>query len=66
MDGALTCVGIVLPEEIYNASKSLRSPPIGATVGDFINGTYDPWNGYKPNEFETALVDKLNTYPLAR
>ncbi len=66
LDGALTCVGIILPEEIYNASKSLRSPPIGATVGDFLNGTYDPWNGYKPNEFELALVDKLNTYPLAR
>lgn len=72
LDGALTCVGIVLPEEIYNASKALREGLKGdplqlltqAVKGDM--SALDPWNGYKPTMWEQELAARLNNYGLAR
>lgn len=72
LDSALTTVGIVLPEEIYNASKALREGPKGdpmqlltqAVKGDMSG--LDPWNGYKPSMWEQELAARLNNYGLAR
>lgn len=72
LDGALTCIGIILPEEIYNASKALREGPKGdpmqlltqAVKGDMTG--LDPWNGYKPTMWEQELAARLNNYGLAR
>ena len=72
LNQALTCVGIILPEEIYNASKSLREGPKGnpsellskAIAGDMSG--LDPWNGYKPTMWEQELAARLNNYGLAR
>lgn len=57
LDGAITTVGIILPEEIYNAAKAFREAPVPGV---------DPWNGYKATVFELELATKLNNYGLAR
>lgn len=72
LDGALTCVGIILPEEVYNAARALREGPKGdpmqlltqAVKGDMSG--LDPWNGYKPTMWEQELAARLNNYGLAR
>lgn len=72
LDSALTCAGIILPEEIYNASRALREGPKGdpmqlltqAVKGDMTG--LDPWNGYKPTMWEQELAARLNNYGLAR
>lgn len=72
LDGALTTVGIILPEEIYNAAKALREGPKGdpmqlltqAVKGDMSG--LDPWNSYKPTMWEQELAARLNNYGLAR
>lgn len=71
LDSALTTVGIVLPEEIYNAAKALREGP-KSDPSDSIEraiagaSTFDPWNGYKPSTWEQEMAIKLNNYSLAR
>jgi hypothetical protein len=61
LDGALTCVGIILPEEFYEAAKEIRNgvPPT------------DQW-AVAPNYFklqtdwERAMAQRLNIYGMAR
>ncbi|MDE1829264.1 MAG: hypothetical protein KGI25_02965 [Thaumarchaeota archaeon] len=57
LDGALTCVGIILPEEFYEAAKELRTiTPNSETP--FLNKLQTDW--------ERALAARLNNYGLAR
>ena len=73
LDGAITCVGIVVPEKIYVASSDLRYNR---------NGEYNPetqilkvvqkddtlryaWNEHSLTPYEMALRQKLNEYGLA-
>lgn len=65
-DGLLTCVGIVLPEKIYEAAKALRDGNIGAeqivvtgswSPEDDITWTYTKW--------EHGLCLELNKYGMA-
>jgi hypothetical protein len=61
LDGATTCVGIIVPENIYEASKVLSSRP-----KDFVFYQHDVWGSHKPTGFEVELATRLNTYGLAR
>ena len=73
LDGAITCVGVVVPEKIYTASSDLRYNR---------NGEYNPetetlkvvqkddslryaWNEYSLTPYEMMLCQKLNEFGLA-
>ena len=63
--GALTCVGIVLPERIYETASLIRQDPTvlsvindtGELVSDKIHWTFNSW--------EAKLLPELNNYSLA-
>lgn len=58
--GALTAVGIVLPEEVYNAAKVIRDSK-GQTP------LVPVWPvGYNPTNWEQSMALRLNDYGLAR
>lgn len=66
LGGALTCVGIVLPEKIYEMSAMIRSDP--ALLEDLlINGSYtaEDLTVWTYNGFEIKLIQELNNYGLA-
>lgn len=76
LDGALTCVGIILPEYIWEGARQLReSPRAGAQLSMRESGHVE-WspggNTSKPLErqditkWEFELICRLNTYGLAR
>lgn len=56
--GALTCVGIILPEKIYEAAKAVRN----------IDGsdTMPAWNGHTPSNWEFEMAIRLNNYGMAK
>lgn len=56
-DGCLTCVGIILPEEFYEAAKELRT--INANVPT-------PFLAKLQSDWERELAARLNNYGLAR
>lgn len=57
-DGALTSVGIILPEAIYEAAKAARTIDGSSTL---------IWaNGYIPKKWEIEMAARLNNYGLAR
>lgn len=65
LDGALTCVGIVLPEKIYETASEMRKDPelleeirqYGCCAGDF--------GAWEFSKFEFELMQELNNYGLA-
>jgi hypothetical protein len=61
--GALTSIGIILPEEIYGAAKELRTAP-GYITGKDSKGMM--YNGYELSQYELELAQRLNNYGLAR
>lgn len=66
LDGALTCVGIVLPEKIYEAAKALREGNIAAEQIP-VQESWSPEDGitwyYTKWEYELCL--ELNKYGMA-
>ena len=71
MNGMMTCVGIILPEKIYETARAVRSKegelfpiPIDQPTkyafcrNDFPNEYFTPW--------EVELIKFLNSCPLAR
>jgi len=71
MNGMMTCVGIILPERIYEAARAVRSKegeffpvPIDQPTkyafcrNDFPTEDFTPW--------EVELIKLLNSCPLAR
>ena len=65
LDGALTCVGIVLPEKIYEtASMIRRTPELGDDIQKYGScaGEFGPLEFSK---FEFELMLELNKYGLA-
>lgn len=67
LDGALTCVGIVLPEEFYEGAKEVRSIPIDPAMiskTDDIPGAFN-YNKLQPG-WERSLAFRLNNYQLAK
>lgn len=71
LNGALTCVGIVLPEKIYsNAAKMRENRKLRFTLTvDFkyhIVYEYDSnYDGESFTSFEVELIERLNGYRLA-
>ena len=67
LDGALTSVGIILPEEIYNAAKNLRGPSLQTPVCDIYHDPeFQVWGEYKPSAWEREMAERLNNYGLAK
>jgi hypothetical protein len=69
LGGALTCVGIVLPEKIYETAALIRKDPtlIEMITNDgFVSAVYtgadEDWSF---NGFELKLIQELNNYSLA-
>ena len=73
LDGALTCVGIVLPEEIYEVAKEVRNSRgnYGRAMVDSFND-YGEWtakydgNNHNFGKWQVWLINELNNYGLAR
>ena len=71
LDGALTCVGIILPDKIYELAKLIRDPEEFKIIehsvvnsGDWlVNSDGLVWEYTK---WEWDLVKRLNDYGLAR
>ncbi len=67
LDGALTCVGIVLPEKIYETAKLLREGGIDNTFLDHVvfnpNNPEEEWTFSK---WEMKLMDELNKHGMAQ
>ncbi len=61
LDGALTCVGIIIPEEFYEGAKELRT--FGTPLLAQMNG---PNYAKLQNRWEWAFAERLNNYGLAR
>lgn len=74
LDGALTCVGLVLDEKIYGASRMLRGPDgreFAETVENEGYGIIVCDDGvstreYDYSKFEYQLAQRLNKYGLAK
>jgi len=71
LDGALTCVGIILPEKIYDLAKLARDPDEFKIIehsvtssGEYVDPNFDVKWEY--NKWEWDLVKRLNQYGLAR
>lgn len=67
LDGALTCACIVLPERIYAMAEILRNARYSEMeqIIDTINktGKHGDWSF---NRWEMKLIERLNTFGLAR
>lgn len=61
LDGALTCVGIILPEEFYEGAKELKT--FGTSLLAQENG---PNYAKLQNVWEWTFVSRLNNYGLAK
>lgn len=57
LDGALTCIGIILPEEFYEAAKELRTMDANSP-SPFLDKLETVW--------ERDFAARLNNYGLAR
>ena len=57
MNGMMTCVGIILPERIYEFAKEMRETPDLATGGTRFRDFTD---------WEIELIKLINSRPLAR
>jgi len=73
LDGALTCVGIVLPEKIYEGAAVLRSAPSTlqskiltdeGTITLFSNTGVSRVEEY--TKWEAKFMNKLNTFGMAK
>lgn len=63
LDGALTCVGIVLPEKIYKLSAYLRQAPI---VGTAEWEEFDDIRLRRTTVYEQFLAERIGEYGLAK
>ena len=74
LDGALTCVGIVVPDAIYETAaevRSLRGYGSRDTIAEFNElGTWTqpehPHVSYTFTKFQVWLINELNKYGLAK
>jgi len=65
LDGALTCIGIILPEFLYEAASQLRQNPRATRASrvELVPGL-DYFSDL--TEWEWTLINKLNEFGLAR
>lgn len=71
LNGCLTCVGIIIPEEIYNAAQLVRTKNatildigLGFPWGKYIESTTESEN-YELTNWEFGLVERINSCGLA-
>lgn len=62
LDGALTCVGIVVPEKVYELSSYIRIPPEVGSEG------WEHYQRFKNSSsmYDLFLAERLNEYGLAK
>ena len=71
LDGALTCVGIVIPDALYDTAAEVRATRRDRDRIDNFND-YGEWlsdNGmqtYTFTRFQVWLINEINKYPLAK
>ena len=74
LDGALTCVGIVVPDAIYDTAQEVRNSRgnFGRTkvegfndYGEWVSEGATPVN-YMFTRFQVWLINEMNKYPLAK
>ncbi len=67
LDGALTCVGIVLPEKIYVTSNMVRNDEVNKDqlYDGVVFNPNDPEIEWSFSPWEINLVQELNEYSLA-
>ena len=73
LNGALTCVGIILPEEVYEIAAEVRRSfgPQGRSNVDNFND-YGEWDAEYDGKLHTFdkwhvwLINEINKYPLAK
>ena len=63
LDGALTCVGIILPEEFYEGAKEVRE--FAGPLGALTSPTARYFKKLQPG-WEQGMAIRLNNYGLAR
>lgn len=63
LDGALTCVGIILPEEFYEGAKELKN--LGGPYGAIMDQQGTHFKKLQPG-WEQAMAMRLNNYSLAK
>lgn len=68
LDGALTCVGIVIPEHIYSFAESIRKRPLRNYPECDLHQREYPIDrvGRHLSDFEVNLAERMNEYGLAR
>lgn len=74
LNGALTCVGVILPERIYKTAEAVKNGGSWCQNGDYwmvreASGEYDIcsyWSIQDITNNEKKLIDRLNQYSLAR
>lgn len=77
LDGALTCVGIILPERIYNTAAGVRNQDSDIDIVDLYaygeivdpekyNLTDDTIDKWEFSKWEVDLIANLNTFGMAR
>ena len=67
LDGALTCVGIVLPEKIYVTADMVRKDVVGdeQLFDGVVFNPEDPAIEWSFSRWEIKLIHELNNYSLA-
>ena len=63
LDGALTCVGIILPEEFYEGAKEVRE--FAGPIGPMVSPTAQYFKKLQPG-WEQDMAIRLNNYGLAK
>lgn len=72
LDAAKTCVGIILPDTIYNASRLVREgvldPTLIRTTGRirYLDDEKEQEVDYEVSKWEFDMIMRLNNYGLAR
>lgn len=62
LDGALTCVGIILPEEFYEGSKEYKAHGPSAFLGSELTPNFNKLQ----TQWERDFAIRLNNYGLAK
>lgn len=71
LNNCLTCVGIIIPENIYNAAQLVRTKNatimdigLGSPWGKYIESTTESEN-YELTDWEFGLIERINNCGLA-
>jgi len=66
MNEMMTCVGVILPERIYEAAKRVRETRVNLELGLDDERVWSVVGEFKITEWEAEFIKLLNSCPLAR